>query len=168
MACVWGQFDATLLRLIAPLAGHAPVPELTHATANLRNIEPLTQRYLVANVLAPMWKGVLHQLEDWLRTGAFRSLDQTLDYRAGLGAITAPTLVIGGTVDFLAPPDRMRQYFDLLTAPVRQLELFGRSYGHCAEYGHGDLLVGVQAHVEVYPVIRRFLEANVTAGSSEG
>lgn len=166
MACVWGQFDATLLRLIAPLAGHTAAPSITRATANLRNINPLTQRYLMANVFAPMWKGVLRQLEDWLRTGAFRSLDRSLDYRAGLSAFTAPTLVIGGTVDYLAPPDRMRQYFDLLTAPVRQLELFGRSYGHSAEYGHGDLLVGVQAHLEVYPVIRRFLEANVTASTS--
>lgn len=161
MACVWGQFDATLLRFIAPLAGRAPPPKITRATANLRNMDPLTQRFLVANVFAPMWKGVLKQLEDWLRTGAFRSLDKSHDYRAGLPTFTAPTLVIGGTVDFLSPPDTTREYFDLLTTPVRQLELFGRTYGHSAEYGHGDLIVGRQAHVEVYPVISRFLEANV-------
>ena len=69
---------------------------------------------------------------------AFRSEDKALDYRHGIAALQIPTLVIGGTVDFLAPPDLTREYFDLLTTPVRQLELFGRSYGHSAEYGHDD------------------------------
>jgi pimeloyl-ACP methyl ester carboxylesterase len=163
MASVWGQFDSTIVRYIAPIAGRVRSPKITRATANLRNIEARDQRYLVANVFAPMWKGVLRQLEDWLRTGAFRSMDKSKDYRHGVPFFLAPTLVIGGTVDYLAPPDLTREYFDLLRAPVRQLELFGKTYGHSSEYGHGDLIVGKQAHLEVYPVIRRFLEANVTA-----
>ena len=160
---VWGQFDSTLIRFLAPVVGRTRAPKITRATANLRNIDPITQRFLVANVFAPMWSGVLKQLHDWLSHDAFRSEDKALDYRHGIAALQIPTLVIGGTVDFLAPPDLTREYFDLLTTPVRQLELFGRSYGHSAEYGHGDLLVGKQVQVEVYPVIRRFLEANVAA-----
>ena len=160
---VWGQFDSTLIRFLAPVVGRTRAPKITRATANLRNIDPITQRFLVANVFAPMWSGVLKQLHDWLSHDAFRSEDKALDYRHGIAALQIPTLVIGGTVDFLAPPDLTREYFDLLTTPVRQLELFGRSYGHSAEYGHGDLMVGKQVQVEVYPVIRRFLEANVAA-----
>lgn len=153
----WGQFDATVVRLIAPAAGRAPPPKLTAATANLRNLEPLAQRYLVANVFAPMWKGVLRQLEGWMVNDTFRSVDGAVDYRAGLAQLEAPTLVIGGTVDQLAPPDVTRDYFELLRAPGRELVLFGKTFGHSAEYGHGDLVVGREAHVEVYPVIRRFL-----------
>ncbi len=160
---VWGQFPATVVRLIAPLAGRAPAPQLTAATANLRNLEPVAQRFLVANVFAPMWNGVLGQLDDWLAHDAFRSADHHTDYRAGLEGLQAPTLVIGGTVDLLSPPDVTRDFFNLLRAPVRQLELFGKSYGHSAEYGHGDLVVGRQAHLEVYPAISKFLAANLTA-----
>jgi pimeloyl-ACP methyl ester carboxylesterase len=162
---VWGQFDTTLLRLIAPFAGRGPAPRLVDITANLRNMDPLTQRFLVANVFAPMWSGVLRQLEDWLVNDAFRSVDRSLDYREGIPAFTAPTLVLGGTVDLLAPPDCTRQYFELLRAPVRELQIFGKTYGHSAEYGHGDLMVGMQSHVEVYPVIHRFLEAHVPGNS---
>ncbi len=161
LAALWGQFDSTLLRLLAPFAGWTTPPSIARTTANLRNLDGVTQRFLVANVFAPMWRGVLRQLEDWMRNGVFRSLDLKQDYRPGLAALAVPTLVIGGTVDFLAPPDLMRTYFELLTAPKRELVLFGKSYGHSAEYGHGDLLVGKQAHVEVYPVISRFLESHL-------
>ena len=160
---VWGQFDSTLLRYIAPFAGRAPAPKITDVTANLRNMEPRTQRFLVANVFAPMWSGVLRQLEDWLVNDAFRSVDRTLNYRDGISTFMAPTLVLGGTVDQLAPPDLTRDYFELIKAPVRELQIFGKTYGHSAEYGHGDLLVGRQAHVEVYPVIRRFLQTHLAA-----
>ncbi|MFZ5438453.1 MAG: alpha/beta fold hydrolase [Myxococcota bacterium] len=162
----WGQFDSTIVRLIAPMAGRAPPPKLTAATANLRNLEPLAQRYLVANVFAPMWRGVLRQLGDWMATDTFRSVDGSVDYRAGIARLEAPTLVIGGTVDQLAPPDVTRDYFELLRAPERELVLFGKTFGHSAEYGHGDLVVGREAHVEVYPVIRRFLARHLTSAAA--
>ncbi len=160
---VWGQFDSTLVRLLAPLAGRTPAPKLTAATANLSNLDPRAQRFLMANVFAPMWKGVLAQLEDWMVHDTFRSLDTRTDYRAGVRLLQAPTLVLGGTADGLAPPDVTREYFSLLTAPVRELVIFGKSAGYSADYGHGDLVVGKQAHDEVYPVITRFLEANLSA-----
>jgi pimeloyl-ACP methyl ester carboxylesterase len=154
----WGQFDATLIRLIAPFAGRAPAPRLAHATANLHNLAPLSQRYLVANVFAPMWKGVLRQLEDWVLHDAFRSRDG-VDYRAGLATLGVPTLVVGGTRDFLAPPEASRRYFGLLTAPGCELEVL-------EGYGHGDLIVGDRAHLEIYPAVARFLAAH--AGEPEG
>lgn len=159
----WGQFDVTLTRLLAPFAGRTPVPKVTDVTANLRNVSPLAQRYLMANVFAPIWRGVIGQLDDWLASDTFRSVDGKIDYREHIKDIEAPTLVIGGTVDLLAPPDVTRDLFELLRAPVRQLELFGKSYGHSAEYGHGDLVIGMNAHVEVYPVIHHFLAANLSA-----
>lgn len=158
----WGQFNATIVKAVAPFAGRVHT-ELASASANLRNIGSEAQRFLVGNVFAPMWRGVLLQLEDWVTNDCFRSLDREVDYRAGLAKLAAPALVIGGTVDLLAPPDAQRALFDSLTTPDRQLALFGRSYGHSAEYGHGDLVVGLKAHEEVYPVIRDFLVARATA-----
>jgi pimeloyl-ACP methyl ester carboxylesterase len=158
---VWGQFNTHVLRLIAPFAGRTRAPAMIAATANMKNLEPRSQRFLVANVFAPMWRGVLRQLEDWLTHDVFRSLDGTVDYRAGLSTLTMPMLVIGGTADQLAPPSVVRQLFATLQAPVRELVIFGQEHGHRAEYGHGDLIVGQFAHEEIYPVIARFLAANV-------
>lgn len=151
----WGQFDSTVLKLIAPFAGWTPAPAIANATANLKNVSPLSQRFLVANVFAPMWKGVLAQLADWVRHDVFRSLDGRVDYRAGVATLTLPVLVIGGSVDHLAPPQSSQKYFELLTAPGKQLALF-------EGFGHGDLIIGTRAPDEVYPVLQQFLEKALT------
>jgi pimeloyl-ACP methyl ester carboxylesterase len=150
----WGQFNATALKVIAPFAGRAPAPRIAHATANLDNLTPLAQRYLVANVFAPMWKGVLTQLRDWVLHDAFRSSDGATDYRAGVETLRMPMLVIGGTLDHLAPPAATQRYFELVKSERRELSLF-------PGYGHGDLVVGARANLEVYPVVERFLRAHV-------
>lgn len=155
---VWGQFETRIAAVVAPLAGLATPPSVARATANFRNLDSAAQPYLVANVFAPMWRGVLAQLEDWTVHDVFRSADGQKDYRSALTSLTMPLLVLGGTVDLLAPPDLIRKGFELFTSPRKQLQLFGRSYGHSAEYGHGDLVVGRRAQEEVYPVILQFLE----------
>ncbi len=162
----WGAFPVGPLRLIAPFAGRAPPPKVTMTSANLRNLNREDQRHLVANVFAPLWGGVLRQLADWLAHDVFRSADGRVDYRAGLAALQAPVLVVGGTVDLLAPPDVQRALFSLLTSPARTLALFGRTYGHTAEYGHGDLVVGKASPTEVYPVILGFLEAQLAPAAA--
>lgn len=169
LACAlspWGQFNANVLKVIAPFAGRTPAPPIAHATANLRNVAPLAQRYLVANVFAPMWKGVLSQLEDWVAHDALRSRDGLVDYRAGVETLRMPMLVIGGTVDHLAPPDATARLFSLVKAPQRELAIFGAQHGHSADYGHGDLIIGARAHLEVYPVLERFLTTHLTAAES--
>lgn len=150
----WGQFNARVLKLIAPIAGRTPPPRIANATANLKNVSPLTQRYLVANVFAPMWKGVLTQLEDWVLHDTFSSTDATIDYRAGVATLRMPMLVIGGTMDHLAPPSAMTRYFELVQSPVRELALL-------QDYGHGDLIIGARAHLEVYPLVEKFLRGSL-------
>ncbi|MBL8915959.1 MAG: alpha/beta hydrolase [Archangium sp.] len=153
LACAlapWGQFNATVLKLIAPFAGRTPAPAIANATANLKNIEPIAQRYLVANVFAPMWKGVLTQLEGWVLHDRFASTDATTDYRAGVATLRMPILVIGGTMDHLAPPAATTRFFELVQSPVRELALL-------QDYGHGDLVIGARAHLEVYPLVEKFL-----------
>ncbi|MEW6430626.1 MAG: alpha/beta fold hydrolase [Myxococcota bacterium] len=157
LAAPWGRLPTGALSLVAPLAGRLPAPRLARLTANLDNLAPLAQRQLLVNVFAPIWRGVMTQLGDWLQHDAFRSLDGEVDYRQAVGRLQLPVLVIGGTADTMAPPDVCREFFDLLSTPDKRLELFGRSYGHALEYGHGDLVVGTHATAEVYPVLRDFL-----------
>ena len=130
--------------------------KLAHASANLDNLEPGAVRVLLANVFAPIWRGVLLQFEEWIRDDVFRSLEG-VDYRSRVRNLTVPVLVCGGTVDFLAPPRAQRAYFEHLTTPDRTLVIFGKKHGQTADYGHGDLLVGRDVSTEVYPVLRDWL-----------
>lgn len=168
LAAPWGQLPTGMLALIAPVAGRLPSPRLARLTANLDNLDGLSQRLLVVNVFAPIWRGVLGQLGDWLLHDAFRSADGRVDYRQAVGRMQRPVLVVGGTADPMAPPDVSRDYFELLSTADKQLALFGRSYGHAHEYGHGDLVVGTSATDEVYPVVRDFLVARSTFAPETG
>lgn len=149
----WGRFETRVVRLVAPFAGWGPPPPLTAISANLRNVDSLSQRYLVANVFAPIWEGVLRQLDAWVAGNVCTSLDGTVDYRQGLSGLTCPVLVIGGTVDLLCPPDATRALFDAIGSPKKHLLMLGKSYGHSSEYGHGDLVIGTRAPDEVYGAI---------------
>lgn len=156
----WGAFNARAVWPLAPLAGRVET-SLADGSANLNNLTPQTQRLLLATVLAPMWRGVLEQLEDWARHDVFRSREG-VDYREAIRALQVPTLVVGGTVDALAPERLTRALFELVGAPTRVLALFGKAYGQHEDYGHEDLVLGRHAHQDVYPVIISFLAAQAT------
>ena len=157
----WGALGTGVVRLVAPLAGRLPAPCL-HGSANLDNITPQVQRLAAANIFAPLWRGVLGQLEDWTTHDEFRSLDGQVDYRAAVAALRVPVLVVGGSVDRLAPLPATLALFELLPAASRQLARFGTAFGHQADYGHGDLVLGRHADQEVFPVVDAFLQAVAT------
>lgn len=155
-----GQFPARVLStLFAPFAGLFPPPRVARVTARVSNIDGVEQRYLLANVFADLWRGVLSQLQRWIVTGRFTSSVTGEDLRTPALAITdVPTLVVGGSVDHLAPLDVTQQFFSELQARDKELVLVGEAFGHEVDYGHGDLIVGRDADRDVYPPIVRFLE----------
>lgn len=160
---VWGRFETGVMRYLAPFGGRVSAPEITQRTINLRNMDPVQVRFLMANAFAPLWRGVLGQLDDWIEHDVFRSADGKVDYRLAIAELKQPVMVLGGTVDQLTPPDVTRQYYELLTSPRRELVIFGQSYGHSSEYGHGDLMVGKNVQHELFPVVGTFLAKALSA-----
>lgn len=146
-------------QLGAPLATLAR-PELANRTSNLRNIAPRALRLLLANAFAPIWRGVMAQLHDWVANDAFRSQDKAVDYREVVRTLELPVLVTGGTADYLVGEVASRAYFELLTTRDKELVLLGRAHGQREDYGHGDLVIGKDVEHEVYPVLARWLAAH--------
>lgn len=159
-----GQFPARVLSTcFAPFAGLTPPPRVASLTARLTNIDGVDQRFLLANVFADLWRGVLGQLEGWIRSGSLTSVVTGEDLRTPALAIRdVPTLVVGGSVDRLAPLDVTQRFFDALAAEDKALHLVGAAFGHAADYGHGDLIVGREADRDVYPAVVAFLERRAT------
>ncbi|MBE2249963.1 MAG: alpha/beta hydrolase [Myxococcus sp.] len=159
-----GRFPARVLStLFAPIAGLFPPPRVARITARVSNIDGVEQRYLLANVFADLWRGVLGQLGRWIVSGQLTSEATGEDLRAPALALTeVPTLVVGGSVDHLAPLDVTERFFAELQAHDKELVRVGTAFGHAVEYGHGDLIVGRDADRDVYPPIVRFLERHAT------
>lgn len=78
-------------------------------------------------------------------------------YEAALHGIDAPVFAISGAVDRIAPPNNVAAAIALFKgADVRYRDM-GVASGDRCDYGHIDLLVGVNAPDEVYPEIIDFL-----------
>ena len=150
-----------LAALVAPFAGWFRVP-VGSGMANQRNMPGWVQRRAMATVIAPIWHGVLSQLRDWTYDDKFRSVDGKTDYRERVRALEVPTLIVGGSADGLAPPANCEQHFALAGSADKELQMFGTAFGHRNDYGHGDLLLGTHAPVEVYPRLIAWLERRAT------
>jgi pimeloyl-ACP methyl ester carboxylesterase len=145
----------------APFLGHVTLP-FTDVVLNPRHIAPRLQRKIYAQVISSVGRKVLLQFEDWLRANAFRSYDKSTDYRAGLAHLRTPVLIAGGACDRLAPPEAVEAAFRACGSPDKTLLVFGTENGDAIDYGHGDLIFGEGAPLEVYPRIAEWLEARAT------
>jgi predicted alpha/beta hydrolase len=99
----------------------------------------------------------LQQLARWAREGEFTSADGAVDYRAALGRVRTPLLVVAGSADHVAPPATVQRALAHLSAGVGSYLEFGRVHGHGIDYGHVDLILGRAAPGEVFPALSRWL-----------
>lgn len=146
---------------LAPFLGYVNLP-LSDLLVNPEHMPPQIQRQVFATMLSSMSRKVLLQFQDWIEHDTFRSYDGTVDWRAGISGLTLPVLVMGGSSDRLATAENVRKQYELLTTPDRMLHVFGRDHGDKMDYGHGDLMFGTGAPLEVYPIIRSWLETRAT------
>ena len=151
----------------APFLGHVALP-LTDVVFNPDHIAPREQRKIYAQVVSSVSFGVLKQFDGWLHGDCFCSMDGRVDYRAGMARMNVPLLVTGGSVDRLAPPEVVQSAWELAGSTDKTLMIFGTANGDRLDYGHGDLIFGVDAPTEVFPRIRTWLEARATRRSSTG
>jgi len=147
---------------LAPFLGRVTLP-LTELLINPKAIAPPVLRKMYANLVSSMGYRLLRQLADWSRHDVFRSRDGRTDYRERLRAVTAPVLVLGGSQDALAPPRAVLGQGELIGSQDKTVMLFGRENGDALDYGHGDLLFGERAPLEVYPRILRWVSEHATA-----
>jgi pimeloyl-ACP methyl ester carboxylesterase len=146
---------------LAPFLGYATLP-LSDVVVNPKHILPPIQRKVYANMLSSMSRNVLWQFQDWIMHDAFRSFDGSVDWRAGLAKLSLPVMVMGGSADRLASPQNLRAQYELVGSPDKKLHIFGCERGDKMNYGHGDLLFGTGAPIEVYPEVRDWLVAHAT------
>ncbi len=164
-ALVDGRFNRTLALLVSPWAGWA-YPPAAELAINGRNMDRAVFRRLLANGIEDVSRPVFQQLHEWVTQDVCCSADGTRDYWAGLSTCRQPALFLAAPRDPLAPPDAVRASFEAWGGPRTYVE-FGREGGHSTDYGHTDLLVGRNAHAEVFPVVSAWLAGHVRPAGEE-
>lgn len=83
------------------------------------------------------------------------------DVLEGLRDVSVPALFFAGARDRLATPEAVRVAFDAWGARVERVEkrfvLLATSEGAAADYGHGDLAIGLHAAKDIFAPVERFL-----------
>jgi pimeloyl-ACP methyl ester carboxylesterase len=155
-----------LMRVLAPVSGYwHPSPiQLIH---NPENMDGAIQRRAMVNLIANFSRNELLQYGDWLVHDVFRSIDHRRDYRAEMQRIDVPTLFLAGPRDLLAPPDAVKDAYDLVSSTDKRFVILSRAQKLSVNYGHFDMLLGTHSAAEVYPVIRDWLDAHAAAVSVE-
>ena len=132
---------------------------LSFPTHEGRNTRTRAIRQSIANLVAPVNRGVLGQFGLWFRTGRLLSRNGEFDYGEALGNITIPTCALAGSRDWMLRPNEMRAGLERLGSKKRVFHEIGTQSGTDYEYGHGDLVIGRNAQREVFPLITSWLEA---------
>lgn len=145
-----------LMRVLAPLSGYFHISPL-QIIHNPENLEGLTQRHIMVNLIANFARNELLQYGDWLMNDVFRSIDQRRDYRAELSRLDTPTLFLAGARDLLAPPDAVKSTHDAISSADKRFIICSRAQKFAVNYGHFDLLLGHHAPIEIFPLVREWL-----------
>jgi pimeloyl-ACP methyl ester carboxylesterase len=121
------------------------------------SISPETRAAMYRTVVSPLSRGELTHYRRVLRAGHLISSDGEIDYREVLGSLDIPLLVIAGAGDMVAPPDRVRAYYDHAGSTDKTFLIAGRQTGFSFDYGHLDLTLGDLAPEEIHSPIGAWL-----------
>ena len=157
---VWGGrvYQRWIVRLVAPYLYFRWV--LGRVVLNPRNIDRAMLRRVGYTVLDDVSVALLRQFGSWIRRDAWDTQSPPLDLRAGLAKVTCPVFLVAGSVDVLAPPKAVRSTLEELGSTDKVLRVEGKHAGHREDYGHGDLIFGARAPVEVFPAVVGWLDAH--------
>ncbi len=146
-----------LSSLAFPAVGLA-APLLDNFYYCLDNIDKKTlriaSRVAVENISVPLFL----QLHRWYQENHFDTLDRRFSYHHSLHSIKAPWMVLAGSVDGLTPLPDVYYGYDRVKSRKKKFIVFGKEFGYKSDYGHLDLVLGINAPKEVYPQILSWLK----------
>ncbi|HOX44931.1 MAG TPA: alpha/beta fold hydrolase [Myxococcota bacterium] len=133
--------------------------------ANPDNVDLETTADIFGHLVTNEAPALILQFADWVRAGEFRTADRSFSFTQHLARVHRPVLMVCGREDLMAPLQASARHLPRLGSQDVQRIVLSRANGFSADYGHGDLIIGRNAPVEVYPIVLAWLRA-VEAGCS--
>jgi pimeloyl-ACP methyl ester carboxylesterase len=153
----------TLARLGAPLAPviqrwfGSSIQELGWHAGNA-DVDMLRQLMLTAVDDIPA--SLLREFARWYDTRAMSDRYAMFDFTDHLERVTTPMLIIAGSRDGLTPPRDLKHVFDRIGSRDKAFRIIGKEHGFAHDYSHVDLILGLHAGDDVFPLIHDWLEAH--------
>ena len=153
----------TLGRLGAPLASllaqtlNASIAELGWYPGNA-DLQLL--RTLMLTAVDDLPASLLREFARWYDTKAMSDRYAMFDFTEHLERITTPILIIAGGKDGLTPPRDLEHVYQRISARDKAFRVIGTDHGCAHDYSHADLILGLHAPDDVYPVIVDWLDTH--------
>jgi pimeloyl-ACP methyl ester carboxylesterase len=157
----------TLARCGAPFAPlltrlfNRQIGDLGFAPGNADNAH---YRALLLTAIDDLPASLLREFARWYDTKAMSDRYAMFDFTEHLERIKTPVLVIAGSHDGLTPVRDLEHVYRRIGAADKAFKIVGKRYGYAHDYSHADLVLGLHAPDDVYPMILDWLEAHRRSG----
>jgi predicted alpha/beta hydrolase len=99
---------------------------------------------------------MMYALKSYRKNG-FRDINDKIIYSEKAKNVTTPLLFISGDKDLAWTPPVVEKNLEFFSQGNAQILPLGKAYGHDNNYGHLDLLMGINSEKEVFPEILKYL-----------
>jgi pimeloyl-ACP methyl ester carboxylesterase len=115
-------------------------------------------RSLMLTAVDDLPASLLREFARWYDTKAMSDRYGMFDFTDNLERVTAPILVIAGSKDRLTPPRDLEAVYRAIGSREKAFRVIGKAQGFAHDYSHADLILGLHAPDDVYPVVLQWLE----------
>lgn len=161
----------TLARLAAPAApllARLLSPNVAELGWHPGNADVALLRTLMLTAVDDLPASLLREFARWYDTRVMNDRYGMFDFSAHLERITTPLCIIAGSHDGLTPVRDLEEVYRRIASQDKAFRIIGQAHGCARNYSHADLVLGLYAPDDVYPVILDWLEAHRAGTSRRG
>lgn len=153
----------TLARIgapVAPLLARLLSSSISELGWHAGNADLKLLRTLMLTAVDDLPTSLLREFARWYDTKAMSDRYGMFDFTEHLERITTPILILAGGRDDLTPVRDLQRVFDRIASRDKVFRVVDKKHGFAHDYSHADLVLGLHAPDDVYPVIFEWLEAH--------
>jgi pimeloyl-ACP methyl ester carboxylesterase len=160
----------TLARLGAPFA--ALLARVISRTINELgwcpgNGDVRLYRTLMLTAVDDLPASLLQEFARWYETKAMVDRYHMFDFTEQLERIQTPILIIAGSKDKLTPACDLEEVYRRVASRDKAFQIIGKQQGFAHDYSHADLVLGLHAPDDVYPVVVGWLDRHRAGAATE-
>ena len=153
----------TLARIgapVAPLLSRLLSGSISELGWHAGNADLKLLRTLMLTAVDDLPTSLLREFARWYDTKAMSDRYGMFDFTEQLERVTTPILILAGGRDELTPVRDLQRVFERIGSRDKVFRIVDRKHGFAHDYSHADLVLGLHAPDDVYPVVFEWLEAH--------
>ena len=157
-ARLWIGTLARLASPLAPLLARLFARSIRQLGWTAGNADLSLLRTLMLTAVDDLPNSLLYEFAQWYEHKAMHDRYALFDFAEHLERITAPILIIAGNKDGLTPARDLECVYRAVASPDKSFRVIGKEYGFAHDYSHVDLVLGLHAPEDVYPLVLKWLD----------